>query len=268
MNKKEAIALLENATYKFAKTAKNRNPHWYTLRKTWEQDEKFLQVAKFIEENGKEEWFWKIRYLCFHHKGWKWWTVPGYPLDLINKTYVSEQYNAIANKYDDIFTSKDYLLENEYVASQIKPFVENNTVLDVGCGTGLLLDYLNLDTTKYLGIDPSYGMIKKAREKHSEYKFLVDKLETYQKKHDVLVSLFCAMNYVLPEYMYKVSELSSSHYLMFYYGDFYKQVYDMYGIKMYCHNWTESKLRKVFPTSRIQQYRSYIVVDNLRQSVK
>ena len=45
-------------------------------------------------------------------------------------------------------------------------------VLDVGCGTGLLADYCyrEIDRERYVGIDPSAGMLAKFALKHPDYK--------------------------------------------------------------------------------------------------
>ena len=181
MDKKNVVSILESVEYKFAKSAKNRNPHWYTLSDTWKDRDKFEKVVQFIRDNGKTERFWKVEYKCFHYKGWKWWSM-GSPLSetiLINKTYASERYNKIAYKYDDLFKSKKYKEENQEIVEMLKPHLYDVGILDVGSGTGLLLDLFTIDPKSYIGIDPSFGMYKQAKLKHPYHKFQLDKLETY-----------------------------------------------------------------------------------------
>jgi len=68
MEKTKVIDLLEGADYRFAKSAKSRNPHWYTLKDTWNEKKDFEDVVMFIRENGKEERFWNIKYICITTK--------------------------------------------------------------------------------------------------------------------------------------------------------------------------------------------------------
>ena len=53
-----------------------------------------------------------------------------------------------------------------------EPATPSGRVLDVGCGTGLLVDYCyrEIDRERYVGIDPSAGMLAKFALKHPDYK--------------------------------------------------------------------------------------------------
>src|SRR5262245_1023004 len=46
-------AVLERQKWVFAKTAAKRNPHWYTLRKTWENDALFVAAVACIRKYGR-----------------------------------------------------------------------------------------------------------------------------------------------------------------------------------------------------------------------
>lgn len=265
MNKQEAIDLLEKATYRFAKSAKNKNPHWYTLRDTWEDDEKFSEIVQYIRDNGKEERFWNIKYLCFHYKGWKWWTM-GSPINetiLINKTFVSEQYNAIAYKYDELFVDDKYISENNEIVEMLKPYLYDVGILDIGSGTGLLLDMFSLKPEYYVGIDPSYGMIKRSRSKYPLHKFKVDKLETFQGYTNTCVSLFGCMNYVLPDYITRVYDLSQRHFLMFYKEDYDPITYKIAEVDFYHNKYTMKELKQIYSKSKVTKWNNYYIVQNL-----
>lgn len=73
-----AVLLLEAAQYTFAKSMPD-NPHWYTLRDGW-RDEDFVFVVLFIREHGKKvRWPANSRrareYTVFEHNGFRYWTM-------------------------------------------------------------------------------------------------------------------------------------------------------------------------------------------------
>jgi hypothetical protein len=73
-------ALLEAHEWRFAKTMPH-NPHWYTLRKTWENDQDFIDVVHFIRAHGFQEVYppgSKNRYTVCVLGGFKYWTM-GFP---------------------------------------------------------------------------------------------------------------------------------------------------------------------------------------------
>jgi SAM-dependent methyltransferase len=93
-------------------------------------------------------------------------------------------YDMIAPEYDATFSTPLALAENtvafEWVnrhyrelcelAAAARPQYPVN-VLDVACGTGLLLDYIDIPGSTYQGIDISHGMLAQARRKHPRHMF-------------------------------------------------------------------------------------------------
>ena len=67
------------------------------------------------------------------------------------------QYDKIASKYDTLFRDETSLVENREVGQMLPPL--NGSILDIGCGTGLLTEIAEIDPQEYLGIDPSKGML-------------------------------------------------------------------------------------------------------------
>jgi SAM-dependent methyltransferase len=264
MDKEKAIDLLLKSKYKFAKTAKHKNPHWYTLKRHWDENE-FKNVVQFIRDNGIEEGFWKIKYKCFHYKGWKYWTM-GAPIDetiLINKTYVSEQYNKIAYKYDELFLDPESKKQDVEIFQLLKPHIKNKKILDIGSGTGLLVNILKPDPENYIGIDPSYIMIKLAKKKFPNYNFKCNKLETYHKPADIAISLYGSMNYVIDDYIDKVIMLAPKHFLVFYKNDYNPEVYERAEKTLYHYKYCTTALKSIFPTSDVKEWYNYIIVSNL-----
>lgn len=77
------------------------------------------------------------------------------------------QYDDIAVKYDDLFRDESSLVENREVGAMLPPL--KGSILDIGCGTGLLTEIYNVSPNDYLGIDPSKGMLSQFKAKHPEF---------------------------------------------------------------------------------------------------
>jgi hypothetical protein len=74
--------LLEGNQWTFAKTMAD-NPHWYTIRDTWQAWEEFYACCLFIRTEGKVEW-WPcpvtgFPFVYLDLNGFHYWTL-GYPL--------------------------------------------------------------------------------------------------------------------------------------------------------------------------------------------
>jgi ubiquinone/menaquinone biosynthesis C-methylase UbiE len=82
------------------------------------------------------------------------------------KEYLAASYDRSAKDYDAAFRSIQY----EKFRSLILPykdFLEGKTVIDIGCGTGLLLDFFSEEgiSLNYYGVDISKNMLMIAQEK-------------------------------------------------------------------------------------------------------
>jgi demethylmenaquinone methyltransferase/2-methoxy-6-polyprenyl-1,4-benzoquinol methylase len=73
---------------------------------------------------------------------------------------VEKAYDAVAKDYDSYYIRAIDLVENELVFRLLRDW---DGMLDLGCGTGLLLDYLH--PKSYVGLDISQGMLAQARQK-------------------------------------------------------------------------------------------------------
>jgi 2-polyprenyl-3-methyl-5-hydroxy-6-metoxy-1,4-benzoquinol methylase len=271
MNVNEIIELFNQKDWRFSKTSKFKNPHWYTLRENWDDDPTFDLIVNFIRNNGIEESFWNIKYICLHHNGWKYWTM-GSPVDkttLINKTFVSEQYNKIAYQYENTFTDEYSLKENVVVTNMFKDIITPEmSILDVGSGTGMLLNYIETSPEKYVGIDPSYPMVKLAREKYPEFikSFKYDKFETHLKKYDLIVSLFGSMNYVIDLYLdhlYEKLNPEGKYFLMFYKESYTPITYQKTKTELYHFKYDKSALKSIYTDCTIIEFNNYYIVTNL-----
>ena len=128
-------------------------------------------------------------------------------------------YDALAPLYDDAFSDPESLAENKAVMGIIGQ-VSDLEVLDIGCGTGLFLDY-NLPKF-YAGIDPSRGMLDRLLEKHptvEEWGYLFHGgLESYVQTfmpYDLAVCLFGSANYIDPVHLMRIPTLAERWVVMF-----------------------------------------------------
>ena len=103
-----------------------------------------------------------------------------------------EWFNRNAKSYDDALSSTLALAENEVLFNWVGQSINSQTtVFDAGCGTGLLLDYIDIPPENYVGWDISEEMVSIAQCKHPHHKFVCrDITASSEEKYDVVVSLF------------------------------------------------------------------------------
>ncbi len=108
-------------------------------------------------------------------------------------------HNKLAKYYDRVYSFKDYLDEAVRLQNLIIKYSESggNTLLDVGCGTGLHLKHLK-DDFVCTGIDFSKSILKIARKNVKGVTFKEADMKTMNlgKKFDVIICLFSSIGYV------------------------------------------------------------------------
>ena len=148
-----------------------QDPHWYTLRRTWPEDQDFADTVALMRTHGPTERYKGHLTRLLHINGWKYWTMSA-PIPstiLINRKLlplVTVPYDAIALQYDALFQDSASHEENAAVMGLIGD-VTASRVLDIGCGTGLLLDHCTPGA--YCGLDPSRAMLDRLCAKHPAY---------------------------------------------------------------------------------------------------
>lgn len=220
---------LKEHPYYFAKTM-GGNPHYYTLRKDW-KDSDFVNAVKYMREHGYKEWYYGKSYVMLNVNDQKYWTM-GEPINkdgkpwtiLINTKLIdaagNAQYNYIANGYDDIFYSESCEIERENVLDEIE-YTKGESVLDIGCGTGLWCDYNGVDNENYVGVDVSFKMLNEFYKKHGDVNVYNCRFEDFyiDRKFDKVVSLFGSFSFIPTEYLDKVRHYlkdGGKAYVMFY----------------------------------------------------
>ncbi len=74
-------------------------------------------------------------------------------------------YNVTAKGYDELYRDEQY---SKYSYVFKKGFISRGTVVDIGCGTGLLYEYIvsnGYDFNKYICVEPSPSMLAIAMKK-------------------------------------------------------------------------------------------------------
>lgn len=90
-------------------------------------------------------------------------------------TAVALAFDRIAEGYDRLYSTAAAEGEDEWVANDLAMIGasrEPGPILDVGCGTGWLLDRMDIDPAHYTGLDVSEAMLLEAQRKHPRHRFI------------------------------------------------------------------------------------------------
>ena len=195
----ELTVVLENAPeWRFAKTMP-QDPHWYSLRKLWD-DGLFNHCVQQIRDYSVSVKFKRSYYKHFRANGWTYWSM-GYPVEqttLINRAGIPyhNKYDAQSDTYDDLYRHLDDQSAAMVEMCDLKPGMR---ILDAGCGTGLVLDFSSISTVdpgRYIGIDNSVGMLSHAVKKHPDHEFRLCAFEHWRTRGwDRVLMLFGAANH-------------------------------------------------------------------------
>jgi len=74
-------------------------------------------------------------------------------------------YDNYSDSYDDERREGYYSLINDLEFEKIQPFVRGKKTLEVGCGTGLILERVHKTAQEAVGVDISTGMLEVCRKK-------------------------------------------------------------------------------------------------------
>jgi len=222
----------------YAKTMP-QNPHWYTLRREWNDDALFDKTVQAMRKIGYKKLWHGKPFTMTNVNGMTYWTM-GAPISatiLINRKYISSisSYDNIAEKYDGLFADLDSLRENQTIIDLIK--YRKESVLDIGCGTGLFLDYIR--PVDYTGIDPSEVMLRCLENKHPKTRTIQTPWEEYTgPRVDLVISLFGSANYIHPDAINRIPNMANDDgrwFVMFYKDDYFPKTYVRSGVTMKNH---------------------------------
>ena len=109
-------------------------------------------------------------------------------------TVVAKARDLIADTHDNLRIDSHAKEENLLLFKYLwKTGYTDAQVIEVGCGTGLLIDYLDekIEPGKYLGLDVSKEMVAVARAKHPEYAFSDTSILHIPTLEDMVEALVC-----------------------------------------------------------------------------
>ena len=175
------LALAGDVEWTFARTYAKTAPHSYVVldRAAGLTRDDFVRAAHVIHTFGQPAKFYSMTsiYLTSPDGRLKWWTMDKDLNDttLINQATTERLYgvqnapstvSGIRTPYDEIATSYDERhpiedTEARALSELVAPFKSEypTSVLDIGCGTGRVLDLGLATPDRYVGVDPSQPML-------------------------------------------------------------------------------------------------------------
>jgi SAM-dependent methyltransferase len=209
-------------------------PHWYLVRDETDSIEDFRFFTNFIRVYGYQQTFYKRTFTYFNMNGFKYWTM-GAPVEettILNRARVDypSPYDSLAEHYDDNYDKPEYRQEDQEIIDIIG---KCESLVDIGCGTGMILDYLS--PRSYIGLDPSKGMIAQARQKHPDRLFINSTLNDFYNSYEYekVISLFGTPTYFKCDYRERIDRMlkpSGEAYLMHYHEDYKPVIFDKFQV--------------------------------------
>ena len=109
-------------------------------------------------------------------------------------------FSLLAQVYDAIMDDVDYAFWTDFMLSEVaKRGLEPQKVLDMGCGTGNITEYLLAKGLDVVGLDGSKDMLKVAQAKLPEVIFVEADFRDFalEQEFDLVVSVFDSLNNLL-----------------------------------------------------------------------
>lgn len=177
-------------------------------------------------------------------------------------TKKKSQYDAIADMYDELFIDENSLKENEEVGEMLRPL--KGTVLDIGCGTGLLTEIMPIEPDMYMGVDPSKKMLDKFKAKHPLFRNLIcasyDGTVVDCNGFDNVISLFGSPSYLSNMSLLRISKYKGRLFLMFYKEGYHPVTYEMCNVEFKHKVHSKKVLQSLFGSENVKDYNNYLIV--------
>lgn len=224
-------------------------PHSYIVRGGGSRlsDEDFTRAVRVIRTFGDPGKFYGKTRIYLAINGTKWWAMDGGPdeCEIINQAESSQSYgdqdaptteagrfivyDSLATEYDARYDEAEDLAENKHVQDLVRTHFGPTapSTLDVGCGTGLLLDLGITAPGVYTAVDPSKGMLNELLRKHPKVRDVVpstmeEAIGFFKpRQFDLVCALFGSPSYISPEVLVQIPDLSSDLTIFMHYKEGY-----------------------------------------------
>ena len=104
------------------------------------------------------------------------------------------EYQEMAKYYDLFYKKKNYDKESTFLENLIN---KRKNILDVGCGTGLHMHYLEEKNYQVEGLDLNEGMLEVAKTRVKGLLYQGNLLDFQpKKKYDAIISMFAVFNHL------------------------------------------------------------------------
>lgn len=111
---------------------------------------------------------------------------------------IRRHYNMVATEYDGGYDNVLNRAEDLLITKIMAPYT-GNSILDMGCGTGLLLEYTPPTSLEYyLGVDIAEDMLEKARSKFPHVQFIQEDMHNIpvaESSFDTVACLYGTFSY-------------------------------------------------------------------------
>lgn len=201
-------------------------PHSYVIRGEMLSEDDYLRAMAVVQTFGVPGRFYeRVQiYLYDEHEEIRWWLMSHDPRNsrVLNMattdvdygpqdapdtrsrtTADTTLYDGISAHYDSLYEHDRYQTENRQIAQRIAQHFGAfaPSVLDVGCGTGLLLDLGITSPSLYTGVDPSQGMLNQLVVKHpTALRVVPSRIEEVPENtltgYDLVTALFGSASHV------------------------------------------------------------------------
>jgi hypothetical protein len=208
-------------------TAKRGAPHQYVVRgKQVIDDELWLRLVKMIRRYGEPGKFHRNVLIYWIVDDHRYWTMgPAWGVDAVTQAIIINRarkddvygvqdaphtaselvsvYDWLAPDYDARYATPECQAENEQVADLLRDLAPDPVrALDIGAGTGLLLDLNCLKLDGYTAVDPCQAMLNELIRKHPRvtdvHPTRLEDADLNGARFDLVTALFGAASYCTP----------------------------------------------------------------------
>jgi SAM-dependent methyltransferase len=239
--------------WRFAKSMPDY-PHFYTLRDKDLPSADMDRAIRVIRTFGSPTKFYGNLTLGLAVGGTRWWAGPRCSVEengLINMADASLEYGVqdaplttsglfsvydeIATEYDALFSSPEDRAEGIALWSLLTDHLAAHPrTLDIGAGTGRLLDLSITDVDRYTAVDPSRGMLNEMLRKHNDarrlYPMTIERalpaLIEQRVQFELVAALFGSASYVSAEVIHRLPAVCSRMMVLMHYERDYLPDYE------------------------------------------